>query len=119
MKAPNIMAIEPSATKPTVLIVEDEMMLRMRAVDIVEDAGFTPLEAVNADDALALLESRSDIELLFTDIQMPGSMNGLKLAHAVHERWPSIKIILVSGQVTPAEGDRPINSRFFEKPLEV
>jgi two-component sensor histidine kinase len=91
----------------------------MRAVDIVEDAGFTPLEAVNADDALAILESRSDIELLFTDIQMPGSMNGLKLAHAVHERWPSIKIILVSGQVTPAEGDRPANSRFFGKPVEV
>ncbi len=106
-------------TKPTVLIVEDEMVLRMRAVDIVEDAGFTPLEAVNADDALALLESRSDIELLFTDIQMPGSMNGLKLAHAVRERWPSIKIILVSGQVKPDEVDRPAQSRFFGKPLEV
>ena len=79
------MTAEPAAgTKPTVLIVEDEMLLRMRAVEMVEDAGFTPLEAVDADEALALLESRSDIELLFTDIQMPGSMNGLKLAHAVH-----------------------------------
>src|SRR5438045_7943729 len=106
-------------TKATVLVVEDEMLLRMRAVDIVEDAGFTPLEAVNAEDALALLESRSDIDLLFTDIQMPGTMNGLKLAHAVHERWPSIKIILVSGQVTPDEKDRPANSRFFGKPVEV
>src|SRR5438477_11149223 len=102
-----------AAKKPIVLIVEDEMLLRMRAVDIVEDAGFTPLEAVNADDAMALLESRSDIELLFTDIQMPGSMNGLKLAHAVHERWPSIKIILVSGQVRPGESERPADSRFF------
>src|SRR3982075_3368543 len=101
------MAPGVAAALPTVLIVEDEMMLRMRAVDIVEDAGFTPLEAVNADDALALLESRSDIELLFTDIQMPGSMNGLKLAHAVHERWPAIKIILVSGQVAPDKEDRP------------
>ena len=97
------MVIEPIAIKPTVLVVEDEMLLRMRAVDIVEDAGFTSLEAVNADDALALLESRSDIDLLFTDIQMPGTMNGLKLAHAVHERWPAIKIILVSGQVTPSK----------------
>jgi two-component sensor histidine kinase len=114
-----IMATEPTATKPIVLIVEDEMLLRMRAVDIVEDAGFTPLEAVNADDALALLECRSDIELLFTDIQMPGTLDGLKLAHAVHERWPSIKIILVSGQVTPNEKDRPANSRFFGKPVEV
>jgi PleD family two-component response regulator len=77
---------EDSAKVPNVLIVEDEMMLRMRAVDIVEDAGFCPVEAVNADEALSILESRSDISLLFTDIQMPGSMDGLKLAHAVHDR---------------------------------
>src|ERR1700737_1142423 len=102
-----------------VLVVEDEMMLRMRAVDIVEDAGFTPIAAVNAAEALAILESRSDIELLFTDIQMPGSMDGLKLAHAVHGRWPSIKIILVSGKLTPTEAEKPNHSRFFGKPLEV
>ncbi|WP_244549021.1 HWE histidine kinase domain-containing protein [Bradyrhizobium canariense] len=95
------------------------MLLRMRAVDIVEDAGFTPVEALNADEALAILESRSDIELLFTDIQMPGSMDGLKLAHAVHERWPSIKIILVSGKLTPTDAEKPVHSRFFGKPLEV
>jgi two-component sensor histidine kinase/CheY-like chemotaxis protein len=113
------MAPGVSATLPTVLIVEDEMMLRMRAVDIVEDAGFTPIEAVNADDALAILESRSDIELLFTDIQMPGSIDGLKLAYAVHERWPLIKIILVSGQLTLTDADKPADSRFFGKPLDV
>jgi CheY-like chemotaxis protein len=107
---------QPSAK---VLVVEDEMMLRMRAVDIVEDAGFTPIEAVNADDALTILESRSDIDLLFTDIQMPGTIDGLKLAHAVHARWPSIKIMLVSGQVTPTETEKPVNSRFYGKPLEV
>ncbi len=107
------------AVLPTVLIVEDEMMLRMRAVDMVEDAGFSSVEAVNADDALAILESRSDIELLFTDIQMPGSMDGLKLAHAVHERWPSIKIILVSGQLKLTDDDKPVDSRFFRKPLDV
>jgi two-component sensor histidine kinase/ActR/RegA family two-component response regulator len=104
---------------PNVLIVEDEMVLRMRAVDIVEDAGFRPVEAVNADQAISILESRSDISLLFTDIQMPGSMDGLKLAHAVHDRWPSIKIILVSGQVTPSDAEKPANSRFFGKPLSV
>lgn len=104
---------------PKILVVEDEMLLRMRAVDIVEDAGFTPIEAANADEALAILESRSDVDLLFTDIQMPGSMDGLKLAHAVHERWPSIKIILVSGKLTPADSERPTDSRFFGKPLEV
>ncbi len=66
-----------STPVPNVLIVEDEMILRMRAVDIVEDAGFNPVEAVNADEAISILESRSDISLLFTDIQMPGSIDGL------------------------------------------
>lgn len=104
---------------PNVLIVEDEMILRMRAVDIVESAGFNPVEAVNADQAISILEARSDISLLFTDIQMPGSIDGLKLAHAVHDRWPSIKIILVSGQVKPSDTETPAHSRFFGKPLGV
>jgi two-component sensor histidine kinase/CheY-like chemotaxis protein len=104
---------------PKVLVVEDEMVLRMRAADIVEDAGFCPVEAVNADEAMTILESRSDIAVLFTDIQMPGSMDGLKLAHAVHNRWPNIKIILVSGQVKPSDAERPADSRFFGKPLGV
>lgn len=113
------MLLNQPAAPPKVLVVEDEMLLRMRAVDIVEDAGFTPIEAVNADEALAILESRSDIVLLFTDIQMPGSMDGLKLAHAVHQRWPSIKIILVSGKLTLTEAEKPVHSRFFGKPLEM
>ena len=113
--------MSPSLTgSPTnVLVVEDEMVLRMRAVDIVEDAGFAAVEAVNADEAISILEARSDISLLFTDIQMPGSMDGLKLAHAVHDRWPWIKIILVSGQMNPSEAERPTHSRFFSKPLGV
>jgi two-component sensor histidine kinase len=104
---------------PNVLIVEDEMLLRMRAVNIVEDAGFCPIEAINADEAISILETRSDISLLFTDIQMPGSMDGLKLARVVHQRWPAIKIILVSGQVTPSDDERPLDSRFFGKPLSM
>src|SRR4029079_19489779 len=107
--------IEPATN---VLVVEDEMVLRMRAVDIVEDAGFSAVEAVNADEAMRILEHRSEISLLFSDIQMPGTMDGLKLAHAVHDRWPGIKIILVSGQITPSEDETPADSRFFGKPLE-
>ncbi|MGM5028421.1 sensor histidine kinase [Tardiphaga sp. 862_B3_N4_1] len=107
-----------SRDKTNVLVVEDEMVLRMRAVDIVEDAGFTAVEATNADQAISVLEARSDISLLFSDIQMPGSMDGLKLAHAVHERWPQIKIILVSGQITPSSDEKPENSRFFGKPID-
>jgi two-component sensor histidine kinase/DNA-binding response OmpR family regulator len=113
------MVLHSVPAPPKVLVVEDEMLLRMRAVDIVEDAGFTAIEAVNADEALAIIESGSDVDLLFTDIQMPGSMDGLKLAHAVHERWPAIKIILVSGKLTPTDSERPTDSRFFGKPLEV
>src|SRR4030088_2262877 len=119
MKVPDTMVPGQPAVPPAVLVVEDEMLLRMRAVDMVEDAGFSAVEAINADDALAILESRSDIELLFTDIQMPGSMDGLKLAHAVHERWPLIKIILVSGQLKLTDNDKPADSRFFGKPLDV
>src|SRR6059058_896481 len=91
----------------------------MRAADTIEAAGFTAGEAANADEAPSILESRSDISLLFSDIQMPGSMDGLKLAHAVHDRWPSIKIILVSGQVKLSDTDKPADSRFFGKPLEM
>jgi two-component sensor histidine kinase/ActR/RegA family two-component response regulator len=112
------MSSDSTSSATNVLVVEDEMVLRMRAVDIVEDAGFTAIEAVNAEQALSILESRSDISLLFSDIQMPGSMDGLKLAHAVHNRWPSIKIILVSGQVQLSDADTPHDSRFFGKPLE-
>src|SRR3954453_2909422 len=101
-----------------VLVVEDELLLRMRAVDMVEDAGFTSVEAVDADEAVAILESRSDISLLFTDIQMPGSMDGLKLAHAVHRRWPPIRIVIVSGRLKLADLDIPADSCFFGKPLE-
>lgn len=113
-----MMMLDHSVVPSVVLVVEDEMLLRMRAVDMVEDAGFTPVEAVGADEAVAILESRSDIALLFTDIQMPGDMDGLGLAHAVHERWPPIKIILVSGQLQPTSVDIPADSRFFGKPLE-
>jgi CheY-like chemotaxis protein len=112
------MVLDLSCIPAVVLIVEDEMMLRMRAVDMVEDAGYTPIEALDADEAVAILESRSDIALMCTDIQMPGSMDGLGLAHAVHARWPSIKIIVVSGQLKPAGIDLPPCSRFFGKPLE-
>jgi two-component sensor histidine kinase/ActR/RegA family two-component response regulator len=113
------MSSNTAAPTTNVLVVEDEMVLRMRAVDIVEDAGFTAVEAVSADEALAILEARSDISLLFSDIQMPGTMDGLKLAHAVHDRWPGIKIILVSGQVKLSDADKPTDSRFFGKPLDV
>jgi CheY-like chemotaxis protein len=112
------MVLDLSRIAAVVLVVEDEMMLRMRAVNMVEDAGYTPVEALDADEAVAILESRSDIALMCTDIQMPGSMDGLGLANVVHARWPLIKIIVVSGHLTPLSTDLPPCSRFFGKPLE-
>ena len=117
-EVPAMMILYESAAPAVVLVVEDDMLLRMRAVDMVEDAGFTPVEAVDADEAVAILESRSDIALMCTDIQLPGSMDGLGLAHTVHKRWPAIKIILVSGQLSPSSIDLPPSSRFFGKPLQ-
>jgi len=111
------MPLDHSLIPLVVLVVEDEMLLRMRVVNMVEDAGYIPVEAVDADDALAILQSRSDIALVLTDIQMPGSMNGLELARAVRERWPPIKIILASGQLKLSREDIPNDSRFFGKPL--
>ena len=113
-----MMVLDRTVASPVVLVVEDEMLLRMRAVDMVEDAGYTSVEAVDADEAVTILETRSDIALLFTDVQMPGSMDGLRLAHVVHKRWPPIKIILVSGALKLAKSDIPADSRFFGKPLE-
>ena len=103
---------------PVILVVEDEEVLRSLAVDMVEDAGFIPIVAKNADEAIGILETRSDISLLFTDIHMPGSMDGLRLAHAVRHRWPPIKIIIVSGKVRLSENDMPTDSRFLEKPYD-
>jgi DNA-binding NtrC family response regulator len=101
-----------------VLVVEDEPILRLHAIDIVEEAGFTAIEAKNADEAIAILESRSDITLLFTDIHMPGSMDGVKLAHAVRNRWPPVKIVVVSGHTQVDQVELPTGSRFFSKPFQ-
>jgi DNA-binding response OmpR family regulator len=105
-----------SATAPAVvLIVEDELLLRELVVEFVEQAGFVALEAGDADEAVALLEARSDIAVLFTD-NMPGSMDGLKLAHTVRDRWPPINILVASGQLRLGPSDLPSNGVFLGKP---
>jgi two-component system, response regulator PdtaR len=102
-----------------VLIVEDEFLLRMDAADFMEDAGFTVHQASNADEAIALLELHDDIRVVFTDINMPGSMDGLKLAHYVRGRWPPVKLILTSGHAPPRDEDLPAGSGFFGKPYQL
>ena len=102
--------------RPVVLIVEDEFLFRMDAVDMIAAAGFEVVEAGNADQAIEVLESRRDITVVFTDIQMPGSMDGLKLARAVRGRWPPIKIVATSGHLNVGQTDLPEGGRFLPKP---
>jgi two-component system, response regulator PdtaR len=118
MPAPHTDVMEAGYRPPrlVVLVVEDEPLLRELAAELVEEAGFAALEAGNAGEALALLDSRPDIALLFTDINMPGAMDGLKLARAVRDRWPAIGILVVSGQIRLRRSDLPSGSCFIAKP---
>ena len=104
------------SSRPHVLVVEDEFFSRLHAVDLVEAAGYRAIEASNADEAIAILESRKDIHIVFTDIDMPGSMDGLKLARAVRDRWPPIELILTSGHFDVPEDKIPERGLFFSKP---
>jgi len=99
-----------------VLVVEDDFLSRLHAVNLVEDAGYIAVEASNADEAITILEARKDIRIVFTDIDMPGSMDGLKLAHAIRERWPPIELILTSGHFDLSDDEIPERGRFFPKP---
>jgi DNA-binding NtrC family response regulator len=101
-----------------VLIVEHNELLRLLTADIMQDAGFVALHASDADEAMIILESRSDIALLLTSVIMPGSTDGVGLAHMVCERWPAIKTIIASGQRRLIGRDLPKDSRFFLKPYD-
>lgn len=102
--------------KLVILVVEDEAIIRMSAVDMLEEAGFSVLEASTADIAVSILESRRDIRAVFTDIEMPGSLCGLKLAKAIRDRWPPIHLIVASGRYAVSELDLPRLARFIRKP---
>jgi CheY-like chemotaxis protein len=104
--------------KAVVLVVEDSSIIRMGAVDLVLSAGYEALEARNADEAIRILESRDDIDLVFTDVQMPGTMDGIKLSHHIRDRWPPVKLILASGAAILEESSLPGGSRFFSKPYD-
>jgi two-component system, response regulator PdtaR len=107
----------PNARKPpVVLIVEDEFLVRMGTRAAVEMAGFDVIEAGDADEAIAILAARDDIRLIFTDVHMPGSMDGLKLAHVVRDRWPPVKIVATSARVRITDSDLPEGGRFLPKP---
>ncbi|WP_459666712.1 response regulator [Novosphingobium sp. 11B] len=106
----------PADDNQTVLVVEDNVLVRMHGVDILEDAGFTVLEAETADEAIILLQGQQDVHLLFSDIDMPGSMNGLELAQLVRDRWPRVRLLLTSGHHHIEGNALPEHGRFVRKP---
>lgn len=106
-----------AAQRKVVLVVEDEPLLRMMAVDMVDEAGFDVIEAADATEAIRILERRFDVRIVFTDIDMPRGMDGMRLAAAIRDRWPPIEIILTSGHFHREDVELPARSVFFPKPF--
>jgi two-component system, response regulator PdtaR len=102
--------------RPVVLLVEDELLVRMATADALEDAGFDVIETANAEAAQGILAHRTDIQVLFTDVKMPGALDGLELADLVRRRWPHILIVVTSGHLNPENGSLPENAVFIPKP---
>jgi DNA-binding NtrC family response regulator len=104
------------AKRPVALVIEDERLILMDALDIVTDAGYEATGAASAEEAIRILASRSDIGVIFTDVTLPGSMDGLQLIHAVRRRWPAIQFIVTSGCRIVDESQLLLGSWFFKKP---
>jgi CheY-like chemotaxis protein len=105
-----------TSASAVILVVEDEPFVRLDAIDMLTSAGYRVIDAANADEAIAILEARRDIRVVVTDIQMPGSMDGLKLAATIRNRWPPIALIVTSGRVLIQPEDLPERGRFLAKP---
>ncbi len=103
-------------TQPTVLIVEDEPLVRLVGTDLLTDAGFHVIEACDSREALEILENCTDVEVVFTDVDMPGAMDGYALADEIGRRWPKIGVVVTSGRRAPGPYAIPNSSRFLPKP---
>ena len=112
------MALSAAPAKITVLVVDDEPLLLLLAVEAVERAGSEAVTARNADEAIDILENRNDIRIVFTDVNMPGSLDGMRLAAVVRDRWPPVEIIVTSAHLEVDESDLPERSVFFSKPYD-
>jgi CheY-like chemotaxis protein len=107
---------QTSGATATILFVEDEPLVRFVGALLLEDAGFSVIEACNAEEALLVLEANPDVKIVFTDVEMPGALDGLALARCVHERWPSIGVIVTSGRCRPMRGYMGPDEHFVAKP---
>ena len=109
----------PPSEPPIILIVEDEPLIRLLASDILTEARFRVIEAMNADEALTLLEAKAETVALVTDVKMPGAIDGFGLAHLVKSRWPHMGIVVTSAQALPGEGDLSADTVFLAKPYQL
>lgn len=101
-----------------ILIVEDEALIRYDLVDFFEDAGFQVFEADNADVAIALMDANRSIRIVLTDVQMPGTMDGMKLAHHIRDRYPPTLLLIASGEIRPTAAELPTGAVFIQKPFD-
>lgn len=99
-----------------ILVVEDDFLLSWHISDALKDEGYDVIAVASADEAIKVIETRNDIRTIFTDIDLPGSMDGLKLARAVRDRWPPVHIIVTTGMRAPHRDEMPANSAFIAKP---
>jgi CheY-like chemotaxis protein len=105
--------------RAAVLVVDDEVMIRLDIADSLQGRGFATYEAGSADEAIHLMEIHPDIRMLFTDVDMPGSMDGIKLSHYVRDRWPPVRIVVTSGHQRAASEILPEGATFIAKPYEL
>jgi CheY-like chemotaxis protein len=103
-------------SRPLILVVEDEPLVRDLNLDILQEAGFRLIEAADADQAFEILKRRPDVEVILTDVDMPGSINGFEFARLVAQGWPDVKLLVVSGKMRPEPGDLPDGTTFLAKP---
>ena len=107
-------SMQPTILKPAILVVEDDVLVRLSAVESLEELGYVVLEAATAAEAITLLEHRPDIRIVFTDVQMPGTVDGLMLAEVVSKRWPPVKLFITSA--LPLSRPPPTGAEFLPKP---
>jgi CheY-like chemotaxis protein len=105
--------------KPVILVVEDEAIIRIGAVQMLEDADYAVLEACNAHEAIEILNDRKDVRAVFTDVNMPGTWDGMRLARMIRRRWPPIHLIVTSGLPSHGPDNLPLNARFIRKPYDI
>ncbi|HZW47788.1 MAG TPA: response regulator [Microvirga sp.] len=103
--------------RPVVLLVEDELLVRLTQVEILREAEFWVVEAQDADEAFDLLKKRADINVVLTDVNMPGSIDGFEFARLVRQGWPDVGVLVISGKVAPKPGDLPEGTHFLQKPI--